>query len=110
MGRTFGAWFGTDGARFAPGSASAGARRGHFNTKGTKITKGTKKSCGAFAAEAAGDQPGDDLKASFALFVSFVLTCPRPPRIQSFAAESMTQSTRATGAHRNLCEQSCDPV
>ena len=113
MGRTFGTGFGIDGARFVPGSASAGACRGHFNTKDTKITKGTKKSYGAFAAQMAGDQPGDDLKtsfATFALFVSFVLTCPRPPRIQSFAAESMTQSTRATGAHRNLCEQSCDPV
>jgi len=39
-----------------PGSASAGARRGHFNTKDTKITKGTKKGCGAFAAEAAEDR------------------------------------------------------
>ena len=63
-----------------PESASAGARRGHFNTKGTKITKGTKKSCGAFAAETAGDQPRD-LKTSFALFalfVPFVSKCPRP--------------------------------
>jgi len=70
-----------DGARFASGSASAGARRGHFNTKDAKITKGTKKSYGAFAAETAGDQPGDDLKtsfATFALFVSFMLKCPRP--------------------------------
>ena len=87
MGRTFGAGFGTDGARFVPGSASAGARRGHFNTKGTK------KSYGAFTAETAGDQPGDDLKtsfASFALFVSFMLKCPRPtPRTQSFTATSM---------------------
>jgi hypothetical protein len=64
--------------QIVPGSASAGARRGHFNTKGTKITKGTKKSYGVFAAETAGDQPGDDLKTSFALFVSFVSKCPRP--------------------------------
>jgi len=79
MGRTFGTGFGIDGARFVPGSASAGAHRGHFNTKGTKITGGTKKGHGAFAAEMAGDQLGDDLKASFALFVSFVSKCPRPP-------------------------------
>jgi len=63
---------GIDGARFVPGSASAGVRLGHFNTKDTKITKGTKK------AVARSQQRHDDLKTSFALFVSFVLKCPRP--------------------------------
>jgi len=90
--RTFGAGFGIDGARFVPGWASAGARRGHFNTKDTNITKGTKRGHGAFAAEMAGDQPRDDLKTSFAAFVS---KCPRPPRTQSFTAESMTSCRRA---------------
>jgi len=68
--RSFGVGFGIDGARFVPGRATAGARPGNFNTKDTKITKGTKKSCGALAGETAGSQPRDDLKTSFALFAS----------------------------------------
>jgi len=52
--RTFGVGFGIDGARFVPGRATPAARRGHFDTRDTKITKGAKKSHGAFAAETAG--------------------------------------------------------
>jgi hypothetical protein len=78
-------------------TGKCGARRGHFDTKDTKITKGTKESYGAFAAETAGNQPRDDLKASFAAFALRVLRVEMPtihPRIQSFAAESMTWRRR----------------
>ena len=78
-----------------PDGQSAGARRGHFDTKDTKITKGTKKSCGAFAAETAGSQPRDDRQTSFALFASFVSKCPRPT--PGFRASPQNQGRRAPG-------------